>query len=74
MITPETLRAAAEEAKTGFVLHSSNLLEQAATAIAALTAENARLREALAKIASCEERFPGDTVSVARAALKGEPK
>lgn len=52
MITPETLGGAAEEAKTGSVPHVSNLLEQAANTIDALTAENARLREALEQVAS----------------------
>ena len=34
-----------------------------------LEAENKRLTEALQSIASCEAKFPGDVVNVARAAL-----
>jgi hypothetical protein len=35
----------------------------------ALGQENAKLREALTKIASCEPRVPGDVVDIARRAL-----
>jgi hypothetical protein len=38
----------------------------------AAEAEVQRLREALEAIASCESRFPGDVVSIARAALGEE--
>jgi hypothetical protein len=39
----------------------------------ALRSENARLREALSGIASCESHHTGDVVSVARAALEVKP-
>lgn len=42
----------------------------ACNSYAALRAENERLRAALKKIASCEMRFPGDVVDVARATIK----
>jgi len=51
--------------------------DQAAAAViaAAMAADKARIVElegAMRKIASCETRYPGDVVSIARATLKPE--
>lgn len=47
--------------------------QQPADALTAAHAENERLRQALKAIASCESRYPGDVVDVARTALKDKP-
>jgi transposase-like protein len=66
MYCEEALRRSGHEA--GAQAHT-----ETAAMLSALRAENARLREALEQIASCESHFPGDVVSIAQAALEVKP-
>lgn len=48
-------------------------MQQAERNLHAVTAENKSLREALQKIASCDVRWPGDVVDIARRAMETVP-
>lgn len=56
----------------GYLLAADRLKADLSEAATASDNQEQRYREALAKIASCERRAPGDVVDIARAALKEE--